>query len=42
MDTGAWWAMVQGVAKSWTLLSDRAHITSIIIKTKNDCLKNEN
>ena len=25
MDKGAWWAMVQGVAKSWTRLSDLAH-----------------
>ena len=25
MDRGAWWAMVHGVAKSWTRLSDQAH-----------------
>ena len=26
MNGGAWWANVHGVAKSWTRLSDRAHI----------------
>ena len=25
MDRETWWATVQGVAKSWTQLSDRAH-----------------
>ena len=27
MDTGAWWAMVHRVAKSWTQLSNLAHNT---------------
>ena len=25
MDRGAWWAIVHGVAKSWTRLSDSPH-----------------
>ena len=28
MDRGAWWAMVYGIAKSWTQLSDEHHIES--------------
>ena len=28
MDRGAWWATVHGVAKSWTQLSDGAHVAN--------------
>ena len=31
MDSGAWWAVVQGVAKSQTQLSDQAHSTTGIL-----------
>ena len=29
MERGAWWATVQGVAKSWTRLSDKAQLHSV-------------
>ena len=29
MDGGAWWAIVHGVAKSWTRLSDFSSLTSL-------------
>ena len=28
MDRGAWWATVHEVAKSWTQLSDEAHVAN--------------
>ena len=28
MDRGTWWATVHGVAKSWTQLSDEAHVAN--------------
>ena len=31
MDRGAWWAIVHGVAKSWTGLSDWAHLKACIL-----------
>ena len=30
MDRGAWWAIVRGVAKSWTQLSDTHTHTSLV------------
>ena len=31
MDGGAWWAIVHGVAKSWTQLNDFTHLLSYVI-----------
>ena len=33
MDRGAWWAMVHGVTKSWTLLSDSTHTHTCHLET---------
>ena len=31
MDRGAWWATVHGVAKSWTQLSKRLNLVTLIL-----------
>ena len=31
MDGGAWWATVHGVAKSWTQLSKRLNLVTLIL-----------
>ena len=35
MDRGAWQAMVHGVAKSWTRLSDSTTTTDAMLTAKN-------
>ena len=35
---GAWWATIHRVAKSWIRLSDLAHTSGWLIKSRNTCL----
>ena len=39
MDTGAWWAIVHGVAKSQTQLSALARVTTVITIKSSRCLR---
>ena len=34
MDGGAWWATVHGVEKSWTRLSERLNLTTLMAESE--------